>query len=153
MNKHRRISPRVIMSLFLVMFSVSETWGQMIGNASFYADKFHGRRTANGETYNKLGFTAAHRTLPFGTRVRVIRVDNGRSVVVRINDRGPQSHDRIIDISRAAAEQINMVPEGIVRVELEILTEGSNVAFDPASSPGYQDKTEIVDLNNKPQPT
>ena len=153
MNKHRRISPRVIMSLFLVMFSVSETWGQMIGNASFYADKFHGRRTANGETYNKLGFTAAHRTLPFGTRVRVIRVDNGRSVVVRINDRGPQSHDRIIDISRAAAEQINIVSEGIVRVELEILTEGSNVAFDPASSPGYQDKTEIVDLNNKPQPT
>ena len=138
--------------MLLVLFSLSETLGQMVGNASYYADKFQGRRTANGETYSKFGFTGAHRTLPFGTRVKVTRTDNGRSVVVRINDRGPFSHDRVIDLSRAAAEQINMIQAGIVRVELEILTEGSDVAFDPASSPSYQDKTEIVDLQDKDRP-
>jgi rare lipoprotein A len=148
MNKHSSITPYSVLTILLVMFSFSEMWGQLIGDASYYADKFHGRRTANGETYSKFGFTAAHRTLPFGTRVKVIRTDNGRSVVVRINDRGPFSPDRVIDLSRAAAEQINMIQAGVVRVELEILTEGSDVAFDPASSPSYQDKTEMVDLQD-----
>ena len=78
------------------------------GQASWYGPGFHGRRTANGETFNTNALTAAHRTLPFGTRVRVVNKRTGRSVVVRINDRGPYAHGRIIDLSHAAAKAIGL---------------------------------------------
>lgn len=91
------------------------------GNASFYGAKFHGRRTASGATFNKHAMTAAHRNLPFGTRVRVTHVHSGRSVVVTINDRGPFVKSRIIDVSRAAAEQLGMVQQGVARVRIERL--------------------------------
>ncbi len=91
------------------------------GNASFYGGKFHGRKTASGAIFNKHAMTAAHRNLPFGTRVRVTHVHNGRSVVVTINDRGPFVKSRIIDVSRAAAEQLGMVQQGVARVRLERL--------------------------------
>lgn len=91
------------------------------GNASFYGGKFHGRKTASGAIFNKHAMTAAHRNLPFGTRVRVTHVHNGRSVVVTINDRGPFIKSRIIDVSRAAAEQLGMVQQGVARVRLERL--------------------------------
>lgn len=91
------------------------------GNASFYGAKFHGRKTASGAIFNKHAMTAAHRNLPFGTRVRVTHVHNGRSVVVTINDRGPFIKSRIIDVSRAAAEQLGMVQQGVARVRLERL--------------------------------
>ena len=76
------------------------------GLASWYGPGFHGRRTANGERFNTHALTAAHKTLPFGTRVRVVNKRNGRSVVVRINDRGPYVHGRVIDLSRATARAI-----------------------------------------------
>lgn len=91
------------------------------GNASFYGGKFHGRKTASGAIFNKHAMTAAHRNLPFGTRVRVTHAHNGRSVVVTINDRGPFIKSRIIDVSRAAAEQLGMVQQGVARVRLERL--------------------------------
>lgn len=91
------------------------------GIASWYGPKFHGRRTANGEIYNQNEFTAAHRTLPFNTLVRVENLSNGKSVVVRINDRGPYIGDRIIDLSRKAAHQIDMVDVGTTEVSLIIL--------------------------------
>ncbi|MDZ4297216.1 MAG: septal ring lytic transglycosylase RlpA family protein [Moraxellaceae bacterium] len=91
------------------------------GNASFYGAKFHGRKTASGAIFNKHAMTAAHPSLPFGTRVRVTHVRNGRSVVVTINDRGPFVKTRIIDVSRAAAEQLGMVQQGVARVRLERL--------------------------------
>lgn len=91
------------------------------GIASWYGPKFHGRRTANGEIYNQNEFTAAHRTLPFNTLVRVENLSNGKSVVVRINDRGPYIGDRIIDLSRKAAHQIDMVDIGTTEVSLIIL--------------------------------
>ncbi len=91
------------------------------GLASYYSDKFHGRKTASGEIYNKNLLTAAHRTLPFGTLIIVTNLKNGKSVVVRVNDRGPQSPKRIIDLSRAAAEEIDMIYEGIAEVEIEII--------------------------------
>jgi rare lipoprotein A len=91
------------------------------GNASWYGAKFHGRRTANGERYDMNQMTAAHRSLPFGTKVRVINQRNGRSVVVRINDRGPFSGRRIIDLSRGAAGAIGMVNSGVAPVKLEVL--------------------------------
>lgn len=91
------------------------------GTASWYGGKFHGRRTANGETYNMHAMTAAHRSLPFGTEVVVTNQNNGRSVVVRINDRGPFTGGRIIDLSRAAAGEIGMINSGTASVKVEVI--------------------------------
>jgi len=91
------------------------------GLASWYGPRFHGRRTANGERFNKFQLTAAHRTLPFNTRVRVTNLQSGKSVVVRINDRGPHIRGRIIDLSYAAARLLGMHRRGVVLVKLELL--------------------------------
>jgi rare lipoprotein A len=93
----------------------------MRGRASWYGERFHGRKTASGERFDMRAMTAAHRRLPFGTKVRVTNVENGRSVVVRINDRGPFGRGRIIDLSKAAAARIGMIRKGIVEVTLEVL--------------------------------
>lgn len=92
------------------------------GVASWYGPGFAGRLTASGEVFDPNELTAAHRTLPFGTRVRVTSVRSGRSVVVRINDRGPFAKNRIIDLSRAAAEAIGMIGSGVSRVRLSLVT-------------------------------
>lgn len=92
------------------------------GVASWYGGSFHGRKTANGETYDMWSLTAAHRSLPFGTRVRVTNTSNGDSVVVRINDRGPFVGGRVIDLSRAAADEIGM--DGLAHVKLTVLARG-----------------------------
>jgi len=91
------------------------------GRASYYADKFHGRRTANGETFNNSAMTAAHRSLPMGSLVRVTSETTGRSVTVRVNDRGPFTGNRIIDVSKAAARELGMLNAGIADVTLEVL--------------------------------
>jgi len=98
-------------------------WSQT-GVASWYGPGFHGRRTASGEVYDMEAMTAAHRTLPFGTRVRVENLDNGRAARVRINDRGPFVRGRIIDLSRAAARSIRMLGPGTARVR--IVLEGAS---------------------------
>ena len=96
------------------------------GMASWYGADFHGRRTANGEIYDMYAMTAAHKTLPLGSRVRVTNRRNGRSVVVRINDRGPFVRGRIIDLSLAAARALDMEEEGVAPVRLEVLSLGDN---------------------------
>ena len=93
------------------------------GLASWYGAKHHGKRTASGEVFNQEHFTAAHPTLPWGTRVKVINLDNGKSVDVRINDRGPFKQGRIIDVSRAAARALGMVRQGIATVRIEWLSD------------------------------
>lgn len=103
------------------------------GKASFYHDKFQGRETSNGEQYDKNDFTAAHRTLPFNTIVHVLNKKNGKSVIVRINDRGPFQRSRIIDLSRSAAEKIDMVPYGIVPVTIRQLTLLDKLALSDSS--------------------
>lgn len=92
------------------------------GIASWYGKEYHGRTTASGERYDMMAMTAAHRTLPFGTRVRVTNLENGRQVTVRINDRGPFIRGRIIDLSYAAARRINMIRQGLVRVRVDIIS-------------------------------
>jgi rare lipoprotein A len=92
-----------------------------LGEASFYHSRFEGRRTASGEPYRGEALTAAHRTLPFGTTVRVTNLQNGRIVLVRINDRGPFHPRRVIDLSRAAARELGMVRAGRALVQVEIL--------------------------------
>ena len=96
-----------------------ETIGQ--GEASYYGHELAGNRTANGERFNPSALTAAHRSLPMGTRLRVTNISNGKSVIVRINDRGPFVRSRIIDVSLEAARQIRMVGSGKAQVRLEIL--------------------------------
>ena len=91
------------------------------GMASFYGAELHGRRTASGERFDMHDLTAAHRTLPFGTRVVVTNPANGRSVTVRINDRGPFHGNRVIDLSRAAASELGLVARGQGRVELALV--------------------------------
>lgn len=98
--------------------SKRETAYQATGKASYYANKFHGRKTASGEIYHKDKLTAAHRSLPFGTRLKVTNLSNGREVVVRVNDRGPFIKGRIIDVSYAAARKLGMTHKGVVRVRV-----------------------------------
>lgn len=91
------------------------------GKASFYYGKWIGRKTASGEIYRRHDVTAAHKTLPFNTKVRVTNLRNGKSVIVRINNRGPFTKGRILDLSLAAAQQIGMTKAGIVPVKAEVL--------------------------------
>jgi rare lipoprotein A len=100
---------------------------QLEGVASYYADEFNGRKTASGEPYDMNDLTAAHRTLPFGTKVKVTNLDTGRSVVVRINDRGPFKDDRVIDLSLGAAKQLGLIALGTGRVILQILEFGNQL--------------------------
>lgn len=93
------------------------------GTASFYGSAHQGKRTASGERFDQHALTAAHRRLPFGSRVLVTNLSNDRSVVVRINDRGPHTRNRLIDLSRAAAEQLGMVGAGTARVRVQDLVD------------------------------
>ncbi len=104
--------------------------GQSSGMASWYGYGFHGLRSASGERFNQNAMTAAHRTLPFGTQVRVTNRNNGRSVIVRINDRGPFIRGRIIDVSAGAAKILGMTSSGVAPVQLEILGRPQTVAVD-----------------------
>jgi rare lipoprotein A len=93
-----------------------------VGLASWYGSKLHGGQTASGERFDMDGYTAAHRSLPIGTMVRVINLKNGKDVVVRINDRGPFNSRRIIDLSRAAAKAIGLITSGVARVKVEVIS-------------------------------
>jgi rare lipoprotein A len=95
------------------------------GFASYYHNKFHGRNTSSGEPYDKDDYTAAHRTLPFGTRLLVRNLNNNKTVIVRINDRGPFVRGRILDLSRVAAEEIDMLGSGVVEIEATVIKFGN----------------------------
>lgn len=90
------------------------------GTASYYANKFHNRKTSSGEKYHRDSLTAAHKTLPFGTRVKVVNLSNDKEVIVRINDRLPRKSRRLIDLSYAAAKKLDFVSRGVTRVELRM---------------------------------
>lgn len=105
--------------ILIAIFTFDSTSTQ--GRASYYADKLHGKPTASGEPYDRTELTAAHPELDFGTEVRVTYLETGESVVVEVNDRGPHSGDRIIDLSRAAAQEIGLLNDGVGIVELEII--------------------------------
>ena len=92
------------------------------GKASWYGDKEHGNASASGEKFSRYSYTAAHKALPFGTVVRVTNLDNGRKVVVRINDRGPYVKGRVIDLSYAAAKAVGLIGSGVAKVKIEVLS-------------------------------
>jgi rare lipoprotein A len=134
--------------LAFIIFTIGFTGlvaAQEYGLASYYSDKFQGRPTASGELYDKDKMTAAHKTHPYGTYIRVTRLDTKKSVVVRVNDRGPYISGRVVDVSRKAAEQLGLVADGTARVKLEVVskpTDEATVQAPPTASaePKPQDK-------------
>jgi len=104
-------------------YSVVET---IEGLASYYGEKFHGKPTASGEIFNMFELTAAHKTLPLGTIAKVTNLSNNKSIIVKINDRGPVPEDRIIDLSYGAAKLIDMIKEGVTKVKIDILSLGES---------------------------
>lgn len=118
-------SLRLLFTVFTCCLAISLS-AQEIGKASYYANEFDGGRTYFGETYDKDQYTAAHKVHPQGTRLKVTRIDNGKSVIVRVNDRGPYISGRIIELSYAAARDIGMLDEGVADVQVEVVSKGSN---------------------------
>ncbi len=135
----------------LVVFQSAFSQITEIGLASFYADKFDGRITASGDIFDQNKMTAAHRTLPFGTTVKVTRTDNNESVIVTVNDRGPFVDDRIIDLSKAAATKLNFSNSGTCKVKIEVISIGSSSSFETTSSdkPKHQTKQSLETSVNK----
>lgn len=132
--------------LYRSLILLSVCWAQIgyleEGEASYYAASFEGLRTASGERYSRKAFTAAHRTLPFGTMVKVTHLSSGRSTVVRVNDRGPSKASRIIDLSEAAARELGILQEGVARVRLEVVAR--------PQPPTLAAESPYLDLSGKP---
>lgn len=99
----------------------SETWLVGSGKASYYGEKFHGKKTASGEIYDMNEFTTAHKSLPFGTKVKITNPNNGKSVIVEVNDRGPFIKNRIFDLSKAAFSSIENLKKGVLNIDYEIV--------------------------------
>ncbi|MEX0661886.1 MAG: septal ring lytic transglycosylase RlpA family protein [Balneolaceae bacterium] len=119
------------------------------GMASWYGPNFHGKLTANGETYNMNDLTAAHRSLPFNTVVKVTNLDNDRSVVVRVNDRGPYVGNRIIDLSRGAARKIDMEDAGVANVRIELVEEGDRPVTRASARSTEQFTVQLASYNSQ----
>ena len=125
---NRRLVPTVVALLILISVpmwasaKVVKPGYTQQGIASYYGGKFHGRKTASGEIFNQWVRSAAHKSLPLGTKVRVTKLSNGRSIVVRINDRGPFVKGRIIDLSRKAAQDLGIIKSGVAKVKVEVLS-------------------------------
>ncbi|MCU1715626.1 septal ring lytic transglycosylase RlpA family protein [Pseudomonas sp. 5P_3.1_Bac2] len=117
----------VLLGLFSLLLSACASHGpfdyQDEGMASYYGARHHGNKTASGEPFNQYALTAAHRSLPFGSKVKVTNLGNGKSVVVRINDRGPHTRGRIIDLSYQAAKDLAMLRDGVARVRVQQLAD------------------------------
>jgi rare lipoprotein A len=121
----------LILALALMYSSIGVMAQTQTGKASFYADKFDGSMTASGEKYRHNKLTAAHKTLPFGTTVKVTNTANNESVIVVINDRGPWVEGRVIDLSRAAAEKLNFINKGLADVTIEVVDPGDGKGKEP----------------------
>ncbi len=118
------IKKSILFGLFLIFYfhlAYSQILKDSVGIASYYAEKFNGRKTANGDKFDNTKYTAAHRTLPFGTNVLVTNPKNNKQVVVKINDRGPYAKNRLIDLSKAAAKELDLIVAGIGKVHIKVL--------------------------------
>lgn len=116
------------------LFAQTKKTSVEYGKCGYYADNLHGRKTSSGEKYDKNLLTCAHKTLPFGTKIKVTRLDNKKSVVVRVNDRGPYLDGYVTDISRKAAESIGLIRDGVTRVKIEVVNEQQTAKAIPVSS-------------------
>lgn len=131
--QQQRLIVNSILSIYLASFctfghaktaspKAEASTGHGTGIASYYSNRFHGRRTANGERFDQNGLTAMHRTLPFGTRIRITNLSNNRSVEVRINDRGGLRGRRVLDVSRRAATELGFLRSGLAQVKYEVVS-------------------------------
>lgn len=133
-----------IVLVFFMLFSMSTLAQTQTGKASFYANKLEGRQTASGEKYSHNKMTAAHRKLPFGTKVKVTNLTNDKSTVVEVNDRGPFIRGRIIDLSRSAAKKLNFIGEGVADVTIQVLDGAADISVN-------EETTEEVEIQTPPQ--
>ncbi|MBK1695254.1 septal ring lytic transglycosylase RlpA family lipoprotein [Chromatium weissei] len=119
----KTLATAALITLFLPVISDAQAGSghTQKGMASYYHDRFHGRKTASGQRYNRNYFTAAHKTLPLGTKLEVTNTRNGRSVVVKVNDRGPFVKGRVLDLSREAASELGILNRGVARIEYRAL--------------------------------
>ena len=153
--RHYTLTSLALIALFLMSWSIN---AQEIGVATPYSDSFQGRKTASGQAYDKNKLTGAHKTLPFGTQIRVTRIDNKKSVIVRINDRGPYISGRVVEISRKAAERLDLLEVGQADVRIEVTREGNNYDEAVASSEPpmtivkSKPKTATSKVNKSPKP-
>lgn len=142
-------SKRKILFIAALIISVSPVFADYVYKneavASYYADKFHGRTTSNGEVFNMYALTAAHKTLPFNTKVVVTNLANGKNVTVRINDRGPFIAGREIDLSKAAAEKLDMIRSGTAKVKLTIVSPVTNTS-DASNWKSLENKNKTWDI-------
>lgn len=130
----RLISGIFAFSMIIIFMAMVSGHAETLGTASFYGRELKGHRTANGERFNPAGLTAAHRTLPFGTTLRVTNLRNHKSVVVRVTDRGPHKRGRMIDLSYGAAKAVGMLGMGTTRVSVAKIAASSQVS-DKGNSP------------------
>ncbi|MDX2136229.1 MAG: septal ring lytic transglycosylase RlpA family protein [Saprospiraceae bacterium] len=131
MKNITKLTLSLIATAFLVTIHTSgacQTPEPEYGKAAYYSDKLQGRKTSSGEPYDKAKLTCAHKTHPFGTTLRITRVDNNMSVLVKVNDRGPFHEGYVVDLSRAAAEKIDLVKAGVARVKVEVADNAATVA-------------------------
>lgn len=147
---------KLIYALILYLSAMSVQAQTQTGKASFYADKFEGSPTASGEKYKHAKLTAAHKTLPFGTKVRVTNTANNQSVDVVVNDRGPYVDGRVIDLSKSAAEKLGFISQGLADVKVEVIDAGdgkSKMEVGPVDRVSVDEKEfydfEISRLNPK----
>lgn len=126
---------KLLLIILFVPCQVINISAQSSGRASYYSNALHGRKMSNGERYNKNDFTCAHRTLPFGTKLRVTNMRNGKQVIVRVTDRGPFVRGRIVDLSYAAAHAIGSISAGVASVRIEILKNTPEIPYIDNSSP------------------
>ncbi|MFH1613222.1 MAG: septal ring lytic transglycosylase RlpA family protein [bacterium] len=119
----------ILLSLFSIgcvkQYQQPTTLKSFVGTASWYGPGFHGKKTASGEKFNMYDLTAAHKTLPLGTIVKITNLNNEKAVIVKINDRGPFSGNRIIDVSKKAAQKLQMIQKGIIKVRIDVLKLGN----------------------------
>lgn len=124
-NKMKSVFTFVLLISFIAFSGAAltngGTWLSGNGKASWYGDKFHGKKTASGDKYDMHELTAAHKTLPFGTKVKITNQNNGKSVVVEVNDRGPFVKSRVFDLSKAAFAEIGNIDQGVMHIDYEIM--------------------------------
>ena len=144
---------RVTLFVIMAMASIGISAQTYKGKASYYGPGFHGRKCANGDVFDMNKLTCAHRTLPFGTMLKVTNTKNGKSTTVEVTDRGPYVKGRIVDLSKAAAKEIDMIAAGVVNVEIEVIKpepeqpKATVTRYEPESNNELKEKSEEVDKN------
>ncbi len=129
-----RVLTIIFASLIIIAITKMSAQAPETGKATYYADRMHGRPTSSGTRYHRDSFYCAHRTLPFGTLVRVTDTQTGKSVIVKVIDRGPFGKGKVVDLSKAAARELGMLGKGVIRIELEVVNDSISATLSEPDS-------------------